>query len=310
MRAVVVRLSVVGSLLAVAIVAVGCWFETAFVAWVTNLGVLVILLLVTVVYDQPGRHLVRSPFAWLYPLGGAVGIASVVRIRDISWPHVSSTAMGGIVVTMVVLAFVVVGLREPGRVEVAAPLVFPLPSGRWTVAAGGVTALNHHLADPSQAAGLDLVAVRRDGARGTGVCPPDLEAYEAYGQEVVSPCGGVVVAAVDGEADQPPYRIGRGLPAGNHVRIDNGSEILLLAHLRPGSLRVSTGDEVTAGQLIGEVGSSGRSTEPHLHVHAERDGQGVRLRFDDRPAGRLWPGAVRAAGHAERDVRRGAGGQL
>lgn len=310
MRAVLVRLSVVGSLLAVAVVAVGCWFETAFVAWVTNLGVLAILVLVTVAYDQPGRHLVRSTFARLYPLSGAVGIASVVRVRDMGWPYVTPTAMGGIVVTMVVLAFVVVGLREPGRLEVAAPLVFPLRSRRWTVAAGGVTALNHHLADPAQAAALDLVAVRRDGARGSGVCPTNLEGYEAYRQEVVSPCDGLVLAAVDGEADQPPYRIGRGRSAGNHVRIDNGSEVLLLAHLRPGSLRVSTGDEVTAGQLIGEVGSSGRSTEPHLHVHAERDGHGVRLRFADHPAGRLWPGAVRPAGHAERQVRRSAGGQL
>ncbi len=304
MRAVVVRLSVVGSVLAVAVVAVGCWFETAFLPWVTNLGVLVILLLVTLAHDYPGRHLLRSPFAWVYPLGGLVGLASVVRIGHLQWPHVSSTAMSGLVVTMVVLAFVVVGLREPGRLEVASPLVFPLPSGRWAVAAGGVTAMNHHLADPAQAAALDLVAVRRDGARACGVCPRDLGAYEAYGRPVVSPCDGIVVAALDGEVDQPPYRLGTASRAGNHVRVDNGSEILLLAHLRPGSVRVSTGDEVVAGQLLGEVGSSGHSVEPHLHVHAERDGHGVRLRFRDQPAGRLWPGVVLPAGQERRGVGR------
>ncbi|MFE2487975.1 hypothetical protein ACFXGR_32770 [Streptomyces mirabilis] len=33
------------------------------------------------------------------------------------------------------------------------------------------------------------------------------------------------------------------------------------------------------GQLLGEVGNSGNTTEPHLHLHAERDGLGLDLRF-------------------------------
>jgi hypothetical protein len=28
------------------------------------------------------------------------------------------------------------------------------------------------------------------------------------------------------------------------------------------------------------VGNSGNSTEPHLHIHAERNGTGLRLRFE------------------------------
>ncbi|MCZ1001649.1 hypothetical protein O1M63_32165 [Streptomyces mirabilis] len=33
------------------------------------------------------------------------------------------------------------------------------------------------------------------------------------------------------------------------------------------------------GQLLGGVGNSGNTTEPHLHLHAERDGLGLDLRF-------------------------------
>ena len=48
--------------------------------------------------------------------------------------------------------------------------------------------------------------------------------------------------------------------------IDHGkSEYSFYAHLQPGSVRVRGGDQVKAGDVIGKLGSSGNSTEPHLH---------------------------------------------
>jgi murein DD-endopeptidase MepM/ murein hydrolase activator NlpD len=53
---------------------------------------------------------------------------------------------------------------------------------------------------------------------------------------------------------------------GNAVTIDHGNgEFSFYLHLQPGSVRVKAGDTVRAGQRIAAVGSSGNSTEPHLH---------------------------------------------
>ena len=55
---------------------------------------------------------------------------------------------------------------------------------------------------------------------------------------------------------------------GNYVLIDHGkNEYSLYAHLQRGSVRVHVADQVKAGTIIGKLGSSGNSTEPHLHFH-------------------------------------------
>jgi murein DD-endopeptidase MepM/ murein hydrolase activator NlpD len=39
----------------------------------------------------------------------------------------------------------------------------------------------------------------------------------------------------------------------------------MYAHLQPGSLRVKAGQKVKRGDVLGLLGNSGNSTEPHLH---------------------------------------------
>jgi murein DD-endopeptidase MepM/ murein hydrolase activator NlpD len=59
---------------------------------------------------------------------------------------------------------------------------------------------------------------------------------------------------------------------GNIVRIDHGNGLVgSYAHLQGADVR--EGQEITAGQNIGRVGSTGRSTGPHLHVTMRRNGE-------------------------------------
>lgn len=96
---------------------------------------------------------------------------------------------------------------------------------------------------------------------------------------MIAPRAGTVVEAVDEIPDlEPPLRT-PDRPPGNCVAIEADGTTVVLAHLRRGTVLVSAGEQVVAGQPLGRVGNLGNSTEPHLHIHAERDGVGMPLVF-------------------------------
>jgi murein DD-endopeptidase MepM/ murein hydrolase activator NlpD len=85
---------------------------------------------------------------------------------------------------------------------------------------------------------------------------------------------GIVAAVKDSIPENIPGPASRAVPitletvGGNFVILDIGQgRYAFYAHLRPGSLRVRVGDRVRTGQVLGLVGNSGNSTEPHLHFH-------------------------------------------
>jgi Peptidase family M23 len=96
----------------------------------------------------------------------------------------------------------------------------------------------------------------RFGARREGHSHRGQDLAAAEGTPVVAPRGGLV-EAVQYQAEG----------AGHYVVLDGDDEDhdYVFMHLRSGSIRVEEGDRVRTGQAIGEVGSTGRSTGPHLH---------------------------------------------
>ena len=52
------------------------------------------------------------------------------------------------------------------------------------------------------------------------------------------------------------------------IALSESGPFVLIAHLRRGSVRVRSGAPVQPGDLLGECGNSGNSTQPHVHVQA------------------------------------------
>jgi Peptidase family M23 len=166
----------------------------------------------------------------------------------------------------------------------AVDLAFPLQGSDYLILNGGNDIrINAHLktldesvprfrAYRGQSYGMDMIQVDRFGLRAKGLVPIDPADYQIYGEPVLAPCPGTIVQAIDGFPDMTIPQVDTVNRAGNHVVLRCGDIDVLLAHFRPQSLSMQAGSVVKVGDRIAEVGNSGASDEPHLHIHAQRPG--------------------------------------
>lgn len=137
------------------------------------------------------------------------------------------------------------------------PIILAAPfDGAWRVAAGGPDpGDNHHLVTSDQRFAYDFI--RTDRA--------------SFGSPILAPASGRVVASCDGQLDhRASLRVIEDTsPFGNYVAIDTGQGVVFLCHLQSESIQVHPGDQVIVGTTIGLCGNSGRTSRPHLHIHAQ-----------------------------------------
>lgn len=177
-----------------------------------------------------------------------------------------------------VLGNVAIALRyrghPPTASEYESDVDYRLPfDGEWTVVNGSPDRWYSHCWYPAQQRyAYDFVVTddedrTHDGSGG-------VESFYCFGEPILAPADGTVVAASDGHRDYHrtsgwldplQYRI-----FGNYVVVEHATdEYSVLAHLQQGSVCVEEGDQVARGQRLGRCGHSGNSTEPHLHFHVQ-----------------------------------------
>jgi len=117
-----------------------------------------------------------------------------------------------------------------------------------------------------------------DGHKGTDFALPSTDAMDD-GVNVLAAADGVVLGTRDGMVDKviatediPKLN---GKDCGNGVSIDHGNGwVSQYCHMKQGSVIVSQGDTIARGQVLGQIGLSGRTQFPHLHISI-RDGNRV-----------------------------------
>ena len=87
------------------------------------------------------------------------------------------------------------------------------------------------------------------------------------GLDMAAPSGTAILAAYDGDVVAAAYSGSMG----NYIMIDHGSGLYTI-YMHCSALYVSKGQSVSKGQNIAAVGSTGRSTGPHLHFGVRLNG--------------------------------------
>ncbi|MDN4525996.1 M23 family metallopeptidase [Fictibacillus fluitans] len=268
-------------------------------AWlfeVVGVGFIIAYLFLTGRWD-----IVSYYFRIIWPLVFVfVAVRSYVRSRDLpaKGPAKNFTYLFGMGVRVILIGFfgyvTAMALTGYSKGDSELALSFPLKNGTFYTAHGGAaTNINYHHPYRPQAYALDIVQLNGLGIRSNGWNPDNLKSYEIYGTAIFSPCDGTVMKTKDGLKEIPPSKMDDSTksyrekyPEGNHVVLKCKDTDVLMAHMIPQSVQVEKGQEVASGDQLGKVGNSGNTSEPHLHIHAERDGNGVPITFNGRFAKR------------------------
>lgn len=229
---------------------------------------------------------VRGP---LYYVAAAVLIGNLVAAPFLSQDGVRQ--IRGVVVFAALLvgaACVLLTFLVPRFLPVASSLtVHPPVEGRWLgMNSPASKTPSHGVRAYGQTYAIDLVHEPAEGLRPAfgGATMRVPTAYPAFEQPILAMTDGTVVRASGWRRDHRArsnwagfiYLMvegaireigGPGFVVGNHVTIRTDDGVYAtVAHLQRGSLTVTVGDRVIAGEQIGRCGNSGNSSEPHVHA--------------------------------------------
>jgi hypothetical protein len=134
---------------------------------------------------------------------------------------------------------------------------------------------------------VDLTKRSPWGNDAYGILPQKWELYPVFNEGIFSPCDGEVRAVSDEWPNEIPWG-GKGpYNLGNYVLIQMGDVYVLIGHLQKGSIRVNAGSLVKVGDPIAQVGNSGWTSQPHVHIQAMKisqdsfwKGEGLPVEFD------------------------------
>ena len=136
------------------------------------------------------------------------------------------------------------GAQSATAVTESSRVVFPLPEGTWVLT----------------------------GDFGPRIDPITEESAFHSGTDLAAADGTPILAAADGVVTLAEFSGGYGGLVVIEHRIDGETIATAYAHMWENGIHVTVGEHVIAGQHIGDVGSSGRSTGPHLHFEVRPGG--------------------------------------
>jgi hypothetical protein len=252
-------------------------------------------------------------FAGFYMRYAVFGLAIVTAVWSLMhakglplfvMPHFSGWIgySAGTVILAALLYLIVGAVQSYFYKEPPVNLAFPFKNGVYAVFEGGngraSSLMNYHYGasmhkgartNLSMRYAVDITKLTRWGNDSEGFLPLQKESYAVFNQVLYSPCDGKVSDVEDKWPNETPWSGNPPYNVGNHVLITSADFGVLMGHIQKGSILVKVGDVVKKGQPVAQVGNSGWTSQPHLHIQAMRvssgsfwSWEGIPIFFDGR----------------------------
>ena len=215
-------------------------------------------------------------FAWvasLFVIGPLGILLSLLQVAVLVYKRIAKKKIRVIhLVVSLLMAFPtlilmgVVFIPYPDSADASEAVTLSIPIEGNTVLLGGKD-YRTHAVWPSERYAYDIMVPPYDTGN------PDLQSYGIYGKDVYAPIKGEVIEVHDGEDDITPNIEKFTSLRGNYIyiKIEQTGTYLIFAHLKKDSIQVKKGDIVEVGTLLAQVGNSGTTSEPHLHIQHQRN---------------------------------------
>lgn len=239
--------------------------------------------------------LVLSEWISVYLIGGVVGV--------VSWWLIMGSSLIGLIITIVTLLLIftnfvrkkkthyslvaslliaiIMGypilwffdigqMAYPAQIYSTQPAIsIGLPIDETTVVGWGgnrIETNRPHAIVPMERWAYDLLV------EPYSVSSDELNDYGIYDVDISAPISGTIIDVYDQESDILPGSDNNETMIGNYIymQIDTTETYLIFAHLKKDSILVQKGQYVEEGTPMAKVGNSGSSSEPHLHIHHQR----------------------------------------
>ncbi|MBZ9635145.1 M23 family metallopeptidase [Clostridium sp. FP1] len=254
-------------------------------------------------------YYLRYLFGILYVIVSVLSISDMATLPFIYEENVTKFVYNNgffifiyLLVTGIMIHFIIKSITAVSYNGTAISLAFPFKSGRYYVFEGGnskkCSLINYHFAGSSHTKNnvnksmqyaTDIVKLNSIGSFAKNILPKQIEKYAIYKEAIYSPCNGTIIEVVDNRDTEEPFSGNHPYNVGNNIVIQSKGINIVIGHIQRDSIKVKVGDFVNEGQHIANVGNSGLTEFPHLHIQAMKvvegsiwSGEGIPILFDGK----------------------------
>lgn len=232
-----------------------------------------IIFIICMVYLVKGR---MGGLAWtaavfvMGPLGTLLFIAQlvilIVRCLMKKKTRIIHLATSLLLAFPIVILTGIIFIPYPDNANMSDAVTLSTPVEGDAVLLGGKN-YHIHAVWPSERYAYDILEKPYDTGN------PDLQSYGIFGKNIYAPIKGKIIEIHNGEKDIAPNVEKFTSLQGNYIymRIEKTGTYLRFVHLKNNSIRVKKGDIIEVGTTIAQVGNSGTTSEPHLHIQHQKN---------------------------------------